>query len=173
MNHGMPKAFYRRKLPHLQRDDKPLFVTFCTHLRWILPNSARDLVLGCCLHDNDKKIRLHVAAVMPEHVHLIFTPLINEARRDVFSLGEIMDAIKGASAHKVNQLLKRSGKVWQTESFDHVLRSSESIDQKIQYVLENPVRRGLVTRYDDYPWLWHQAFPSPYSPESLVAFPGQ
>jgi len=53
---GMPKAFYRRNLPHLQRDNKPHFVTFCTHLRWILPGTARDVALGSCLHDNDTKI---------------------------------------------------------------------------------------------------------------------
>ena len=39
----MSKAFYRRNLPHLQRDNKPHFLTFCTHLRWILPEAARDV----------------------------------------------------------------------------------------------------------------------------------
>ncbi len=165
----MPKAFYRRKLPHLQRDDKPHFVTFCTHERWILPDSARDIVLASCQHDNDRMIHLQVAVVMPEHVHIIFTPLIDETRRETFSLGRIMDAIKGASAHKINRLLERSGKVWQTESFDHVLRSSESLDQKIQYVLENPVRRGLVGNWADYPWLWSRPLGSPHSSVALAA----
>jgi hypothetical protein len=33
---AMPQNFYRRNLPHLQRDDKPHFVTFCTYNRWLL-----------------------------------------------------------------------------------------------------------------------------------------
>jgi len=37
----VPKSFYRRNLPHLQRDNKPHFLTFCTHQRWILPAWAR------------------------------------------------------------------------------------------------------------------------------------
>jgi len=108
----MPKAFYRRNLPHLQRDNKPHFLTFCTHLRWILPETARDIVLGSCLHDNHIKLDISAIVVMPDHVHMIFTPLVNEQAREVHSLGEIMDAIKGASAHKINRQLGRTGKVW-------------------------------------------------------------
>ena len=152
----MPTAFYRRKLPHLQRDDKPHFLTFCTHLRWILPCAARDLVLACCLHDNDLKIEVDAVVVMPDHVHIIFTPLINEATCDFYSLSEIMDAIKGASAHKINRLLARTGRVWQTESFDRVLRSSENLGEKIQYILDNPVRAGLASTSEEYRWLWRR-----------------
>jgi REP-associated tyrosine transposase len=148
----MPKNFYRRKLPHLQRDDKFHFVTFCTYKRWILSDSARDIVLGCCLHDNNLKLVMHAVVVMPDHVHIIFVPMANAV--EVFSLAQIMGAIKSASAHKINQSLDRTGKVWQTESFDYVLRSSESLDQKITYVLENPVRSGLVSVSSDYRWLW-------------------
>ena len=91
---------------------------------------------------------------MPDHVHLIFTPLIHPVRLELYSLGEIMDAIKGASAHKINRLLGRNGKVWQTESFDRVLRCSEKLDEKVQYVSNNPVRRQLVSFPEEYPWLW-------------------
>jgi len=52
----MGQAFYQRQLPHLQRDYRPHFVTFCTHQRWILPDFARQVVLDCCLHDNDLKM---------------------------------------------------------------------------------------------------------------------
>jgi REP element-mobilizing transposase RayT len=149
----MPKAFYRRQLPHLQRDDKPHFLTFCTHHRWILPEHLRSIVLDCCTHDRGTKIDLLVAVVMPDHVHLIFTPLVKEMA--VCSLAEITDAIKGASSHKINQALQCKGRVWQSESFDHVIRSSASLGQKIQYLLDNPVRRGLARQWMDYPWTWH------------------
>ena len=160
---AMPQAFYRRKLPHLQVDDKPHFVTFCTNQRWILPQSVRSLVLECCLHQNGQRFDLKAAVIMPDHVHLIFTPLIAKDAMDVCSLAEIMDSIKGTSAHRVNKALQRKGKVWQTESFDHVLRSSENLDAKIQYVLENPVRRGLARDWHDYPWLWQKQFVNPFA----------
>jgi len=124
------------------------------------------VVLDSCLHDNGKLLDLRVAVVMPDHVHMIFTPLINTEAMEIYSLGEIMDAAKGASSHMINKILDRKGPVWQAESFDHVLRSSESLDAKIQYVLQNPVRRGLVTEWADYPWLWKKPFVNPYAPAS-------
>jgi putative transposase len=159
-------GFYRRNLPHLQRDDKPHFVTFCTYRRWILSGGARSIALSCCLHDSDVKMKIYVAVVMPDHVHIIFTPLVNTSSLTIYSLAEIMGAIKGASAQKINQQLGRSGRVWQTESFDRVLRSSESLDAKVAYILENPVRKALVKRWEDYPWLWRRCEESPHTPDN-------
>ena len=44
--------------------------------------------------------------------------------------------------------------MWQEESFDHVVRSNESLENKIEYIRQNPVRRGLVKSPEEYPWLW-------------------
>jgi REP element-mobilizing transposase RayT len=88
---------------------------------------------------------------MPDHVHMIFTPLVSQEAQEIYSLASIMDAIKGASSHKINRALGRKGRIWQAEPFDHVLRSSESLDAKIAYVLANPVRRGLASRWEAYP----------------------
>jgi len=158
----MPQAFYRRQLPHLQVDDRQHFVTFCTDRRWILPEPVRSIALGCCLHDNGDKFDLRVAVIMPDHVHIIFTPLVDHDAMEVCSLAEIMNGIKGTSAHAINKALGRRGRVWQAESLDHVVRSSEELDAKIQYVLDNPVRRGLVGAWTDYPWLWKKAFVNPF-----------
>ena len=119
----------------------------------MLPPWARNIVLSCCLHDHGNKYNLHVAIVMPDHVHLILCPLINETRNIVIPLPEIMKGIKVASAHMINRRLQQKQTIWQEESFDHVLRSSESLDQKVRYILENPIRRGLVKDWRQYPGL--------------------
>jgi REP-associated tyrosine transposase len=147
--------FYRRNLPHVQRDFRPHFITFVTKFRWI-PAVARDIVLVSCLHDHRIRYELYVAVIMPEHAHLILTPLVDEQRREIFSLVRIMQAIKGASARAINRQLGRTGPVWQEESFDHVLRSSEGLDAKIDYVLQNPVRKGLVEHWWEYRWNWQR-----------------
>ena len=148
--------FYRRDLPHLQRDFKPHFITFATKSRIELPDWARQITLACCCHDHRKKYELYVAVVMPDHVHLVLTPAIDRERQEVFSLIAIMRSIKGASGHAINECWGRHGPVWQEESFDHVLRCSEGLDAKVQYVLENPVRRGLVSDWKDYQWVWQR-----------------
>jgi putative transposase len=101
---------------------------------------------------------------MPDHVHLILTPLIDKERRHVISLIEIMRAIKGASARSINQRLRLHSAIWQEESFDHVLRSSENLDAKIDYILQNPVRAGLVQDRQMYPWVWRRPAANPYAP---------
>ena len=147
------KYDYRRTLPHLQKDSRPVFVSFNAFRRWTLPGDARDIALNCCLFPNRKMAGIHVAVVMPEHVHLVLTPL-QDGNEGPFSLPEITQSIKSVSAHRINRLLKRSGPVWLEESFDHVLRSSESLAEKVEYVRQNPVRRGLCKAPEEYRWLW-------------------
>ncbi len=148
--------FYRRNLPHYQKDNRPHFVTFVTKHRFVLPDWAREIVLASCIHDHRKKYELYVAVVMPDHVHLILTPLVDDQRQTVFPLSRITQAIKGASGCAINRRLERHGAVWQEESFDHVLRSSQNLDAKIDYVLQNPVRKGWVSNWCDYRWAWQR-----------------
>jgi REP element-mobilizing transposase RayT len=147
------KYEYRRRLPHYQKDERAVFVTFCYGCLDPLPESVRDIVLRHCLHDQGTKATIHAVVVMPEHAHLLLTPL-RDLDGNLYSLVEILQAIKSASAHSMNRALGRSGPVWQEESFDHVLRSEESFDEKVEYIRQNPVRRGLVKRPEDYRWLW-------------------
>ena len=70
----------RRRLPHLLRGGVPLIVTFCTEGRWILPPPVRFTVMRHCLHDDGVRLTAHAAVVMPDHVHLLLTPL--DALRD-------------------------------------------------------------------------------------------
>ena len=147
------KYQYRRRLPHFHKFDAPLFVTFCTAGPLVLPGEARDVIQKHCLREHGRRVDLFAAVVMPDHVHLLFTPLRDENGWP-FPLVEIMQSLKSATAHRINKLLHRSGPVWQEESFDHVLRSDESMKEKVEYVQQNPVRAGLVQRPEDYRWLW-------------------
>jgi len=144
---------YRRRLPHFQKSDRPLFVTFRKLVRDPLPPQARTLVLKHRLRDHGSRMLLHAAVVMPEHAHLLLTPLRDYAGWPI-PLAKILQLIKGASAHSVNQLLGKKGPLWQDESFDHVLRSDESFAEEVEYIRQNAVRRGLARVLEDYPWLW-------------------
>ena len=141
--------FYRRRRPHIVRIDRPIFLTFVTFNRWRLPPGARTLALRHVMFEHLRKFYVHVAVIMPDHVHLVLRLL----REDV-SLAEITKAMKGIASRRINQLLVRSGTVWRDESFDHVVRSCEWSRRKIDYVCNNPVRAGLVANADEYPWLW-------------------
>ena len=147
-------SFYGRNLPHIQKDYVPHFVTFVTNSRRTLPPWARDIVLESCIHGHGTKYNLFVAVVMPDHAHLILTPLSDIKNQRIYPLCEIMRAMKSYSARRISERLGGRGRIWQQESFDHLLRSSESLDAKIAYVLANPVRIGLVRVPEEYPWAW-------------------
>jgi REP-associated tyrosine transposase len=150
------KYAYRRRLPHYQKPGCPLFVSFRKLLRDNFSSAARDLILKHCLYDQGKRIDLHAAVVMPDHVHLLLTPLTDDLGWP-YPLPLILKLIKGTSARSVNKLDGTLGPVWQEESFDHVLRSDENFADTVEYIRQNPVRKKLVARAEDYPWLWPKA----------------
>jgi len=148
---------YRRRLPHYQKDERPLFVTFRTIISLELSHQAHTLALQHCLHDHRKTIRLHAAVIMPNHAHLLFTAL-RDAEGWTFALPEILRAIKRSSARSINKLSGRTGPVWQDEPFDHILRGNESLWETIEYIRQNPVRKGLVEKPEEYQWLWVEEY---------------
>jgi REP element-mobilizing transposase RayT len=103
-----PKYEYRRGLPHIQKDNRQIFITFTADRRGRLPAEPRDIVLECCLKENGNKFDLHTAVVMPDHAHLLLSPL-RAADGWNFSLPQIMHSMKGASARKINVLHGRCG----------------------------------------------------------------
>ena len=107
-----PVSFHRRNLPHIQRDYRPHFITFCTKECRVLPDWAKSIVLDCCTHGHDTIYNLYIAVVMPDHVHMILTPMEDRDRMMISSLSEIMKGIKGTAAHAINRRLKRRGPVW-------------------------------------------------------------
>jgi len=84
---------------------------------------------------------------------MIFAVLRN-VNGENYTFAEILGPIKGYTAHLINQQMKRCGHVWQDESFDHVLRTEEKLEERIEYLRQNPVRRGLVRSPEQYRWLW-------------------
>ena len=148
------KYEYRRRLPHYQPDFKIFFITFSTYQRWELPGRARQIVLDVFLRGDGELFELLALVVMPDHVHVALNPLGDMDGQ--VSLPEILQAIKSTSSHRINKELGHRGTVWQQESFDRALRQEEQLGDKIEYMLLNPVRAGLVRDPMAYPWMWRK-----------------
>jgi putative transposase len=85
--------------------------------------------------------------LMPDHLHLFVAP----ADTAVDGLSRWVKSMKNALSKKWRNLGIASPH-WQKGFFDHVLRSDESVAKKWHYIRENPVRAGLVTRWEDDPF---------------------
>jgi hypothetical protein len=56
----------------------------------------------------------------------------------------ILKQVKGASAVECNRILGRTGAFWQAESYDHIVRSIEQLEQYRQYIATNPANAGIT-----------------------------
>ena len=98
----------------------------------------RKIVEDVLTHDDGKSYRLHEFIVMPNHVHVLVTPLGEH------TLSEALQEWKSVSAHRINHTLGRSGEFWQKESFDHIVRDAEAAERFAGYIRRNPA--GLPLR---------------------------
>lgn len=83
----------------------------------------------------------HLFLLMPDHVHALLSfPPSGKPLQLVVSKWKEWTA-------------KQCGIQWQRDFFEHRLRNEESRREKADYILNNPVRRGLVGRKEDWPFV--------------------
>ena len=88
-------------------------------------------------HFNGERYLLHAAVVMPNHVHVLFSPLGDNA------LPDIVQSWKSFTAKEINGVKGREGKVWQSEYFDRLIRNEAHFERTVEYILDNPKKAGL------------------------------
>jgi len=96
----------------------------------------------------EKQTEQYAWCLMPDHLHLLI------ASREG-NISDILNAWKSYTAH----LLKKEGlkgTCWQRGFYDHALRKEEDIQKVADYIVNNPVRKGLVENWRDYPFSWHR-----------------
>ena len=127
------------------------FVTFCTYRR-------RPILASAKIHSNfetfcQRGLAHNVVVgryvIMPDHVHLFV------CGGPDFRLGGWIKLLK----QSLGKALKGDGspaclgsRIWQEGFFDHLLRNDESMGQKWDYVFQNPVRAGLVSAAEAWPY---------------------
>ena len=122
------------------------FVTVCTkNRRTILANDeAYNALINAWALADLWIVGRHV--VMPDHVHLFCAP----ASFDPPPLGKWIAYWKSMSAKAFPEDIRRP--IWQKEYWDTALRSRDSYDEKWEYVVNNPVRAGLVETAEEWPY---------------------
>ncbi len=146
---GADLSTYRRNLPHLQEGGMAYWVTFRLRTGELTP-AERDVVLNACHHWHGQRLELHAAVVMPDHVHLLFSPFVTSPGQ-WHSLAEIMHSIKSFTSHEVNKRRNTSGPLWQDESYDRRIYSPGEFGEKMHYIAMNPVKAGLAKAWREYP----------------------
>ena len=101
------------------------------------------IIINSIRYFDQKDYRLICFCIMPNHVHMI----VYNLKKPLYT---IMKLLKGYSSGEINKILERKGKFWQSESYDNYIRSRNDLHNKIQYVMNNPVKAGLVSNRKDW-----------------------
>ena len=156
------KTYGKRRSLRLRGFDyhtpRPYHLTWGTvHRKAALNN--RELVVSLMesleAEANDAGMLVYAYCFMPEHIHLLLSPEGMSSEGVPSERGKDVVQFVQAYKSKTTRLFWRMGnreKLWQHGFYDHILRQEENIKQIARYILDNPVRRGLVDDFLEYPF---------------------
>jgi REP element-mobilizing transposase RayT len=141
----------RRRLPHevplwVNPAEEIYFITICCqpqhHNQLAITDTAAAIFETVRFRNAQRMWFAYLFLLMPDHVHALIS--FPPTRRP---LKAVISGWKEWTA-------KRIGIHWQRDFFEHRLRREESRRQKADYILNNPIRAGLVARAEDWPYVW-------------------
>ena len=94
----------------------------------------RQIVVDALQHFDGVRYALRKWVIMPNHVHVLVTPL------GIHELSEILHTWQSLTAKEINEAVGRTGTFWHEESFDHIARSPSALERIEVYIEENPER---------------------------------
>ncbi len=125
----------RRRLPHWRIPESLYFLTFRIHSKQFdLKAHEKTVIADCLKFFNQDRYDIYAYVVMDNHCHIIVQPFRE------YPLEKITHSWLSFSAHELQRKFCRSGSLWQREPYDRIIRSETDLDEKSQYVIENPWR---------------------------------
>jgi REP element-mobilizing transposase RayT len=138
---------------------------------WLRDDKVAEIVAESLFHRDGKVYRLDAFSIMPNHVHTVIKPLPvgrqqqemtecnlrNREEVKYHSLATIMQSLKGYTALQANRHLGHEGEFWAHESYDHWVRDNDEWQRIIAYVLNNPLKAGLVKDWRDWKWSYRRS----------------
>ena len=108
------------------------------HGRCLLKRPAlATIVTNSLLHFDQQRYRMGDFIVMPNHVHLLAAFASEDAMKTQ------CDSWLHFTAFQINTAIGERGKFWQSEPFDHLVRSTEQYEYLRKYIEENPKKASL------------------------------
>src|SRR5271165_2856703 len=134
------------------RTSRTFFVTTKTSMGRALLQSDRHAMLFIDVvrsYVAGRKFKVHDFVVMPDHVHLLVTV------SGEMSIEKAVQFIKGGFSYRLKKELDYLGEVWQRGFSEVRVNDRESFAKYREYVAQNPVKRGLVSEPEEYPFCFN------------------
>jgi REP element-mobilizing transposase RayT len=104
---------------------------------WLKRPEAADIVARALAHFDGKRYQLGDYVVMPNHVHVLVTPVAGQ------ELWALLHSWKSYTANRINELVGRQGALPQEEFYDHIVRDEDELLAFRAYIAENPIKARL------------------------------
>jgi len=128
--------------------ERSYFLTLCCASRrrvFANPKIAAWLIEILRRQSNVRRFAVRAYCVMPDHFHVLVTGL--DAASDLLAF------VKNLKVTTSLEYRARCGEtLWQKKFYDHVLRRKDNIMRVASYIWMNPVRKGLCTDPEEYPY---------------------
>ena len=128
--------------PHTDADRRDYFERFPQRFQYWLDQGygacvlaqleLSEIVEAAPRHFDGERYELGEFVVMPNHVHVLVTPLNDH------ELSDILHSWKSYTAKVINRQLGKTGTFWQKESFDHIVRNGDAVEKFAEYIRDNP-----------------------------------
>ncbi len=144
-NHKHAKRIRLKDFPY--RGQYRYFITIrCHNQNTHFDNSSFAMNVLDILRDtaNQKAFSIWAYCFMPDHLHLLIEGISDESDMQSF-----ISLFKQKTGFWFRQ--HRDDRLWQENYYEHVLRTNEDTLRIARYIFENPVRKGLVSDFTDYP----------------------
>jgi REP element-mobilizing transposase RayT len=82
---------------------------------------------------------------MPDHQHLIIS-----GRRNDSKVWKSVVSYKQKTGFWFSK--NKPEMKWQKDFYDHIIRTDENVAVQVKYILDNPIRKGLVSEWREYPY---------------------
>ena len=92
------------------------------------------------------RFQLHDFVIMPDHLHLLMTLPVD------ISVEKAMQLIKGGFSYRLKKDFGYQGEVWQRGFSEVRISDGQSFVEHRDYIVQNPVKAGLVNRAEQYPY---------------------
>lgn len=123
--------------------------------RWLEDGKIAGIVAEKISDLGNSRYKLFAYCIMSNHVHLLIEhQRVKRAEHGgksaKYPVTETLRLLKGSTARYCNMQLKRTGSFWHHESYDHFVRNEGELEWTIRYILQNPVKAGLVNEWTSW-----------------------
>ena len=144
MQNFTPRKKLNHEVPHWVETNPMFFITINTLPReennLLHDNIVEEVKNSLIFYQSKEMVYVQYLLLMPDHLHILIS----------FNNTVMINFIQQWKRY----ISRKTRLMWQSDFFDHRIRNNESLQEKIDYISNNPIRKSLVKNSADWKYQW-------------------